>query len=75
MISRILIISIFLLLSLTGCGKRPVISEQSFNRNIDWSRETAASIKERITVAARQLDIITAFFQINMNPPPKKMLS
>jgi hypothetical protein len=74
MITRILTIISLLLLILTGCADKHV-PKQSFSRNIDWSRETPATIKARVTVAARQLDIMSAFFQVNMNPPLKKMMS
>lgn len=58
----------------SSCGPRQ--SEvHPFNQNINWQQETPASIKARIVSSAHQIAILSAFFSLNMNPPPANMMS
>lgn len=69
-------IPIFLiLLSITiGCSPKQS-PEIMVTKRIDWSQETGESIKQKIHASAGKLTILSAFFTLSMNPPPKKMMS
>ena len=67
-------ILILIFLVLTVCSFKHVPRE-SFRQTIDWATETPASIKERLAAATQQIDTLSAFFQLNMSPPPEKMMS
>jgi hypothetical protein len=59
---------------ITGCT--PAQNRHDlFNQQINWAEETPASVKTRICSAAQNLEILSAFFSLNMNPPPEKMMS
>ncbi len=63
-----------LLCVLSACTSHRV-EVQSIKPDIDWNQETPASIKARIASSAQQLKILSAFFSLSMNPPPKNMMS
>ncbi len=67
-------ILVLIFLVLTACSFKHV-PQESFRQTIDWVTETPASIKERLATATQQIEILSAFFQLNMNPPPEKMMS
>ncbi len=67
-------ILLILLSIVAGCSPKQSPGRVAPGR-IDWSQETAESIKQKIHASAGKLTILSAFFSLSMNPPPKKMMS
>lgn len=68
----LLMLLLFVLVSSCSPQQTEVLS---FRQDIDWHKETPASIKGRISSSAPQIAILSAFFSLNMNPPPANMMS
>ncbi len=67
-------LAIILLLSLlTGCAPR--VQQNTISQDIEWQSETPSSITARIKNSSEQIEILSAFFSLNMNPPPANMMS
>lgn len=70
----IITVSLFLL-GISGCKNRRFPSKEAPTLHINWAQETPESLLESMGNRAKGLDTFTAYFQINMDPPPKKMSS
>lgn len=67
-------LAIIILISLfTGCT--PQVQQNTISQDIDWQSETPASITARIKNSSEQIEILSAFFSLNMDPPPANMMS
>ncbi|MEN8257183.1 MAG: hypothetical protein ABFS09_04910 [Thermodesulfobacteriota bacterium] len=74
--SFLLLIALSLLLLITaGCKTRRFPTEQAPELHINWARETPESLLKSMRHRAQGLATFTAYFQINMDPPPAKMPS
>ena len=69
-----LLLLVFSITLLTNCTHKQTQGNYT-NQTINWSEETPESIKTRISSSARHIEILSAFFNLTMNPPPEKMLS
>lgn len=65
----------FLLMGTSGCKNRPFPTSPSPDLHINWAKETPESLLTSMQKQANILNNFTAYFQISMDPPPKKMPS
>lgn len=67
-----------ILLSLTclaGCAAYQAPTNKPPIHSIDWLQETPQSVLERVQIEADNIKILSAFFNLSMNPPPQRMMS
>ncbi len=66
---------ILFLLGIAGCKSRRLHQKDAPALHINWAKETPETLLKNMQESSGGLDTFTAYFQINMDPPPKKMPS
>jgi hypothetical protein len=73
MIYRTLLLLISVIIT-AGCTPQPSHKDIPVQLT-NWEQETPESVLARIQTSASQITILSAFFNLSMNPPPDKMMS